>query len=155
MSLVWSLDRVTQMDGLVYYAFHFVEKKKSWTRSEELQGLTSCTQGRRIFCYPHVICFWGLHRKNCFKMEWYSFCFYIGANQESIIDQMGQPAPRMIPSEFYKNRYIQRYRPATNWILCLCFWCGPTVCHWWRFCLFAVNYILNFYSPRLIKLAKI
>ena len=32
---------------------------------------------------------------------------------------------------------------------------GSTVFHWWRFCLFAVNYILNFHKPRLIKLAKI
>ena len=29
----------------------------------------------------------------------------------------GQPAQCMTPSEFYKNRYIQRYRPATSWIL--------------------------------------
>ena len=33
------------------------------------------------------------------------------------------------------HRYIQRYRPATNWIFRLCFFCGSTVCHWWRFCL--------------------
>ena len=28
-----------------------------------------------------------------------------------------QPAQSMTPSEFYKNKYIQRYWPATNWIL--------------------------------------
>ena len=39
----------------------------------------------------------------------------------------GQPAQCMTPSEFYKNRHIQRYWPATNWILCLCFCCGSTV----------------------------
>ena len=31
----------------------------------------------------------------------------------------GQTAQCMTPSEFYKNRYIQRYWPATNWILCV------------------------------------
>ena len=67
---------------------------------------------------------------------------------------------KLTKSEFYKNRYMQRYRPATNWILCLCFCCGSTVCHWWRFCLLAVLklhscLLLNFYRPRLIKLAKI
>ena len=30
----------------------------------------------------------GFHRKNCFKMEWYSFCSYMGPNQERIMDQM-------------------------------------------------------------------
>ena len=42
----------------------------------------------------------------------------------------GQPAQQcMTPSdEFYKrNRCIQRYWPATNWILWLCFCCGSTV----------------------------
>ena len=67
----------------------------------------------------------------------------------------GQPAPRMIPSEFYKNRHIQSYRPANNWNVCLCLCFGSTVRHWWPFCLFAVNYLMNFYRPRLIKLAKI
>ena len=33
----------------------------------------------------------------------------------------GQPAPRMIPSEFYKNMYIQRYRPANKWNVSLYF----------------------------------
>ena len=37
----------------------------------------------------------------------------------------GQPVQCISPSEFYKNRYIQRYWPATNydWILSLCFCC--------------------------------
>ena len=72
VSLVWSLDRVTQvvMDGL-FHPFHFVEKQYSRTRSEELQGLTSVyTQGRIIFYYSHGICFRGLLiENNCFTME--------------------------------------------------------------------------------------
>ena len=148
MSLVWSLDRVTQvvMHGLVYYPF---------ARSEELQGLTSCTQGRRIFYYPHGICFRGLYRKKLFYDGMILLLFLYGTKSRENNGPNGQPAQCMTPSEFHKNRYIQRYWPATNWILCLCFCCGSTVCHWWRFCLFAVNYILNFYRPRLIKLAKI
>ena len=151
MSLVWSLDKATQvvMDGLIYYPFHFVEKKNN------PEGLTSCTQGRRIFYCPHGICFRGLHRKHCFKMEWVLLLLLYGTKSRENNGPNGHTAQCMTQVSFIKNRYIQRYWPATNWILCLCFCCGSTVCHWWRFCLFVVNYILNFYRPRLIKLAKI
>ena len=80
VSLVWSLDRVTQvvMDGL-FHPFHFVEKK-SWTRSEELQGLTSD---------PHGIFFRGLRlEKTVLRWNEYSFCSYMGPDQERIMDQM-------------------------------------------------------------------
>ena len=108
-----------------------------------------------IFTIPTVFALEGSIQKNCFKIEWYSFCSYMVPNQERIMDHKVSPAQSITPSEFYKNGYIQGYWPETTWILCLCFCCGSTVCHWWRFCLFVVNYILNFYRPRLIKLAKI
>ena len=116
------------------------------------------TQGRIIFYHPHGICFRGLlTENNCFKMEWVLLLLLYGTKSRENNGPNGQPAQCISPSEFYKNRYIQRYWSATNynWILSLCFCCGSTVCHWWSFCLFAVNYIWNFYTPRLIKLAKI
>ena len=146
MSLVWSLDRVTQvvMDGL-FHPFHFVEKQYSRTRSAELQGLTSVyTQGRIIFYYSHGICFRGLLiENNCFNMEWVLLLFLYGTKSRENNGPNGQPAQCKTPSECYKNRYIRRYWPATNWILCLGFCCGSTVCDWWgAFFLFTLN-ILN------------
>ena len=67
------------------------KKKKSWTRSEELQGLTSCTQGRRIFYCPHGICFRGLHRKHCFKMEWVLLLLLYGTKSRENNGPNGQP----------------------------------------------------------------
>ena len=114
------------------------------------------TQGRIIFCHPHGICFRGLLiENNCFKMEWVLLLFLYGTKSSENNGPNAQPAQCKTPSECYKNRCIRRYWPATNWILCLGFCCGSTVCHWWRFfLLFAVN-ILNLSRPRLIKLAKI
>ena len=149
VSLVWSLDRITQvvMDGLLSFPFC---GKKVWLLN--MLGRVA----RSYELYAHGICFIrGLHRKNCFKMEWVLPLFLYGTKSWQNNGPNGQPAQCMTPSEFYKIRYIQRYSKATNWILCLCFCCGSTICHWWRFRLFAVNYILNFYGPRLIKLAKI
>ena len=134
---------------MVYYLFHFVEKKESWTRLEELQGLTSCTH--TIFALLE-----GSIEKNCFKMEWALPLFLYGTKSRENNGLNSQPAHCMTPSEFYKISYKQKYWRATNWILCWCFCCGSTICHWWRFFLFVVN-ILNFSRPRsrLIKLAKI
>ena len=113
------------------------------------------TQGRIIFYHPHGICFRGLlTENNCFKMEWVLLLFLYGTKSSENNGPNAQPAQCKTPSECYKNRYIRRYWPATNWILCLGFCCGSKVCHWWRFFLFAVN-ILNLSRPRLIKLAKI
>ena len=47
------------------------------------------TQGRRIFYYPHGICFRGLHiEKIVLRWNEYSFCSYMGPNQVRIMDQM-------------------------------------------------------------------
>ena len=112
--------------------------------------------GKENFYYPHGICFRGLHRKNCFKMEWYSFCSCMGPNQERIMDQIVSrlsvwPQVSFIKTGTYKGTGQQ----LIGFCVTLRFCCGSRVWHWWRFCLFAVNYILNFYRPRLIKLAKI
>ena len=116
------------------------------------------TQGRIIFYYPHgtYVCFRGLPiENNWFKMEWVLLLFLYGTKSSENNGPNAQAAQCKTPSECYKNRYIRRYWPATNWILCLGFCCSSTVCQWWRFfLLFAVN-ILNLSRPRLIKLAKI
>ena len=92
------------------------------------------TYWRRIIYYPYGICFRGTpYRKNCFKMEWVLLLFLYGAKSSENNGPNAQPAQCKTPSECYKNRYIRRYWRATNWILCLCFCCGSTVCHWWRF----------------------
>ena len=124
---------------MVYYPFHFVEKTfESWTCSDEVQGLTSCTH--TVFALLV-----GSIEKNWFKMEWVLPLFLYGTKSWENNGPNGQPAQCMTPSD---KRYIH------NWILCFCFCCGSTMCHWWRFCLFAV-YILNFSRPRLIKFSKI
>ena len=143
------------MDGLVYYPFHFVEKNNLEYARKNSKVLRVVRREGEFFTIPAVFALEGSKEKNCFKMEMIFLLFLYGTKSRESNGPNGHPAQCMISSEFYKNRYIQRYWPATNWILCLCFCCGSTVCHWWRFCLFAVNYILNSYRPRLIKLAKI
>ena len=41
-----------------------------------------------FFTIPTVFALEGSIEKNYFKMEWYSFCSYMGPNQERIMDQM-------------------------------------------------------------------
>ena len=129
---------------MVYYPFHFVQKTfESWTCSEEVQGLTSCTH--TVFALLE-----GSTEKKCFKIKWVLPLFVYGTKSRENNGPNGKLAQCITPSEFYKNnRYIYTY-----WILCLCFCCGSTTCHSWCFCLFAVN-ILNFSRPSLIKFSKI
>ena len=94
------------------------------------------TQGRIIFYYLHrtYVCFRGLpYRKQLFKMEWELLLFLYGTKSRENNGPNAQPAQCKTPSECYKNRYIRTYWPAANWILCLGFCCGSTVCHWWGF----------------------
>ena len=140
------INRVTQVVMDESLSFPFCGK------SVILNTLVRISRSYELCAYG--ICFIrGLHRKTCFKMEWVLPLLLYGTKSRENNGPNGQPAECMTPSEFYKIRYIQRYW-ETNWILCLCFCCGSTICHWWRFCLFAVN-ILNFSRPCLIKLAKI
>ena len=109
MSLVWSLDRVTLvvMDGLVYYPFHFVEKKV-WI----LNMLGRVAKSYEL--YARGICFIrGLHKKKII-LRWneYLLCSYMGPNQERIMDQMASRLSVWPQASFVKNRYIH------NWILC-------------------------------------
>ena len=139
MSLVWSLDRVTQvvMDSL-FYPFHFVEKPSNPEHARKNCKVLRVvyTQGRIIFYYPHgtYVCFRGLPiENNCFKMKCVLLLFLYGTKSSENNGPNAQPAQCKTPSECYKNRYIRRYWPATNWILCLGFCCGSTVCYWWLF----------------------
>ena len=157
MSLVWSLDRVTYivMDGLVYYPFHIVGKNNPEHARKNWKVLRVVRREGEFFTIPTVFALQGSIEKKLFWDGMILLLFLYGTKSRENNGPNGQQGQCMTPNEFYKNRYIQRYWPATNWILCLCFCCGSTVCHWRRFCLFAVNYILNFYGPRLLKLAKI
>ena len=111
MSLVWSLDRVTQvaMDGLL--SFPFCGKKVI------LNTLGRISRSYEL--YAHCICFIGLKEKNCFKMEWVLALFLYGTKSRENNGPNGYPAQCMTPSEFHKIRYKQRYWKAANWILCL------------------------------------
>ena len=141
---------------MVYYPFDIVEKKsESWTRSEELQGLRVVRREGAFFTIPTVFALEGsIEKKNCLKMEWELLLFLYGTKSTKNYEPNGQPAQCISPRWSYKNRYIQRYWLATNWILRLFLWRDFTVCHWSHFCLPAVNN-LNFYRTRPIKLAKI
>ena len=84
-----SLDRVTQvvMDGLVYYPFHFVETRSEHAR-KNWKVLRVVRREGDFFTIPTVFALQGsIEKKNCFKMEWYSFCSCMGPNQERIMDQ--------------------------------------------------------------------
>ena len=97
VSLVWSLDRITQvvMDGLLSFPFC---GKKVWLLN--MLGRVA----RSYELYAHGICFIrGLHRKNCFKMEWVLPLFLYGTKSWQNNGPNGQPAQCMTPSEFYKN----------------------------------------------------
>ena len=66
------------------------------------------TQGR-IFYYPHGICFRGLHiEKTVLRWNEYSFCSYMGPDQERIMDQMAsrlsvRPQVSFIKTGTYKG----------------------------------------------------
>ena len=106
-----------------------------------------------FFTLPTVFALEGSIEKNCFKMEWYSFCSYLGPNQERIMDQMVSRLSVSAQVSFIKTGAYKGIGQRLIIIIFSCF--GSMVFHWWRFCFFAVNYILNFYRPRLIKLAEI
>ena len=100
-----SLDRVAQvvMDDLVYYPFHFVEKSNPEHARENCKVLRVVRGEGELFTIPTVFALEGSIDKNDFKMEWHSFCFYMGPNQERKMGPNGQPAQCMTPREFYKN----------------------------------------------------
>ena len=78
------------MDGL-FHPFHFVEKQKSRTRLEELQGLTSCIYAGKdnFFTIPMVFALEdSLQKTIVLRWNECSFCSYMGPNQVRIMDQM-------------------------------------------------------------------
>ena len=78
------------MDSL-FHPFHFVGKKSNPEHARKNCKVLRIvyTQGRRIFYYPHGICFSGLHiEKIVLRWNEYSFCSYMGPNQVRIMNQM-------------------------------------------------------------------
>ena len=84
------LDRVIQvvMDDLVYYPFHFVEKSNPEHSRKNCKVLRVVRGEGEFFTIPTVFALKGPIEKIVLKMEWYSFCYYMGPNQERITDQM-------------------------------------------------------------------
>ena len=174
MSLVWSLDRVTQsisqsinklyLPSNLQCSTHYASSNGWFIPSFPFCGKNSnpeharknCkvlrvvyTQGRRIFYYPHGICFSGLYiEKTVLRWNEYSFCSYMGPNHVRIMDQMASRLSvrrqvSLIKTDTYDQLdfvfvsvVVRRF--ATRGV----------------FRLFAVN-IFNLSRPRLIKLAKI
>ena len=92
------------MDGLVYYPFYFVEKKSypKHTRKNCKVLRVLCREGD-FFSIPTVFPLERSIEKNCFRMEWYSFCSYMGPNQERIMDQMVSRLSVSVQVSFIKN----------------------------------------------------
>ena len=109
------------------------------------------TQGR-IFYYPHGICFRGLRiEKTVLRWNEYSFCSYMGPDQERIMDQMASRLSVRPQVSFIKTG---TYKGIGQGLIGFC------VMFLWGFdgfgdlfCSFTVN-ILNLSRPRLITLAK-
>ena len=118
------------MHGLVYYPFHFVEKIILNTLGRIAGSYKLYAGKENFFTIPTVFALERSIEKKLFSDGMMLLLLLNGTKSRENNGPNGQPAPGMIPSEFYKNRYIQRYRPATNWILCSCFCCGSTVCFW-------------------------
>ena len=123
-----SLDRVIQvvMDDLVYYPFHFVEKSNPEHSRKNCKVLRVVRGKGEFFTIPKVFALEGALEK-LFKDGMILLLFLYGTKSRQNNGPNGQPAQCMTPSEFYKNRFIQRYWPATNRISCFCFCCGSIV----------------------------
>ena len=76
------------MDDLVYYPFHFVEKSNPKHARKNCKVLRVVRGEREFFTIPTVFALKGSIEKNCFKMEWYSFCSYMGSNQERTMGRL-------------------------------------------------------------------
>ena len=89
MPLVWSLDRITQvvMDGLIYYPFHFVEKKNN-NPEQDCKVLRVVHREGEFFTVATVFALEGSIENIVLRWNEYSFCSYMGPNQERIMDQM-------------------------------------------------------------------
>ena len=70
------------MDGLIYYPFHFVEKKII------LKVLRVVHREGEFFTVPTVFALEGSIENIVLRWNEYSFCSYMGPNQERIMDQM-------------------------------------------------------------------
>ena len=155
VSLVWSLGRVTQviMDGL-FHPFHLVEKTVILnTLGRIVRSYELYMRREEFFYYPDGICFRGFHTEKI-VLTWnqYSFCSYMGPNQDRIMDQMASRLSVRPQMSFMKTG---THEGIGQLLIGFCVYVSVVVRRfWWRKCLFTVN-ILNLTRPCLIKLAKI
>ena len=96
-----------------------------------------CREGD-FFSVPTVFALEGSIEKNCFRMEWYSFCSYMGPNQERIMDQMVSRLSVWPQVSFIKTG---SYKGIGQRLI--------------GFRVFVSVVVRQCYRPRLIKLVKI
>ena len=135
-----SLDRVIQvvMDDLVYYPYHFVEKLILSTLGRIARSYALYAGKENFFTIPTVFALESPIEINCFKMEWYSFCSYMGPNQERIMDQMVSRLSVWPQVSFIKTG---SYKGIGQRLI--------------GFRVFVSVVVRQCYRPRLIKLVKI
>ena len=126
------------MDDLVYYPCHFVEKGNPEHARKNCKVLRVVRGEGELFTIPTVFALEGSIERNCFKMEWYFFCSYMGQNQEGIMDQMVSrlsvwPQVSLIKTGTYKG-------------------IGQRLI---GFCVYVSVVVQQCYRPRLIKVVKI
>ena len=92
----------------------------------------------KVFTIPTAFALEGPVEKNCFKMEWYSFCSYMGPNQERIMDQMVSRLRVWSQVSIIKTG---TYKGVGQRLI--------------GFCVYVSVVVRQCYRPRLIKLAKI
>ena len=113
----------------------------SWKNCKVLRAVY--TSGRRIFYYPHGICFRGLHiEKIVLRWNEYSFCSYMGPNQVRIMDQMARRLSVRPEVSFIKT---DTYEGIGQRLIGFCVYVSVVVRRFATgdvLCLFAVN-ILN------------
>ena len=77
------------MDGLVYYPFHFVEKNNPEHARKNSKVFRVVRRKGEYFTIPAVFALEGsIEKKIVLRWKWYSFCSYMGPNQERVMDQM-------------------------------------------------------------------
>ena len=76
------------MDGLIYYPFHFVEKKNNPEHARKNCKVLRVVHREGEFTVPTVFALEGSIENIVLRWNEYSFCSYMGPNQERIMDQM-------------------------------------------------------------------
>ena len=76
------------MDGLIYYPFHFVGKKNNPEHARKNCKVLRVVHREGEFTVPTVFALEGSIENIVLRWNEYSFCSYMGPNQERIMDQM-------------------------------------------------------------------